>query len=165
MDVTPAPPTKVTDIAEFFGKMRQPAMKVLRYRAPEQVKGRRAFVPMVRSDTMLAVVQIIKEGGEQELHSHGGQDGFWFVLKGSVRFYGEGDVELAALGPHEGIFIPRNFLYWFEAVGDEVLELLQVESLDKTVQNTYYAPNPQPVGLASVYTPEGEIIGEDLRME
>src|SRR3546814_12810352 len=82
----------------------------------------------------------------QELHSHGGQDGFWFVLRGSARFYGERDVELATLQQHEGIFIPRNFLYWFEAVGGEPLELLQVEAIDKTVKNSYHVPDPKPIG-------------------
>src|SRR3546814_19272608 len=91
---------------------------------------------MVRSDMMFSMVQIIKEGGEQELHSHGGQDGFWFVLRGSARFYGERDVELATLQQHEGIFIPRNFIYWFEVVGGEPLELLLVEALDTRVKRT-----------------------------
>lgn len=160
------PLTKVTQVEEFARKDHgRQNMKVFRYRAPEQMKRSRAFVPMVRSDIMFAMVQVLKEGGEQELHSHGALDGFWFVLSGQARFYGEGDVELATLGRHEGIFIPRNFLYWFEAVGDETLELLQVEAVDKTVENTYYAPDPKPIGLADVYKPEGAVIGEGLRME
>src|SRR3546814_20262109 len=92
----------------------------------------------------------------QELHSHGGQDGFWFVLRGSARFYGERDVELATLQQHEGIFIPRNFLYWFEAVGGEPLELLQVEAIDKTVKNSYHVPDPKPIGVRSEERREGQ---------
>src|SRR3546814_15261463 len=119
---------------------------------------------MVRSDMMFSMVQIIKEGGEQGLHSHGGQDGFWFVLRGSARFYGERDVELATLQQHEGIFIPRNFLYWFEAVGGEPLELLQVEAIDKTVKNSYHVPDPKPIGVANVYTPDGDLNSEEGRV-
>ena len=43
---------------------------------------------------------------------------------------------IAELGTHEGVFIPRNFAYWFEKVGEEDLEILQVEALDRTVRNT-----------------------------
>lgn len=158
--------TKVTDVEEFADKPHtNPTMKVFSYRAPNEMKRNRAFVPMIRSDIMFAMVQIIKQGGEQELHSHGAQDGFWFVLSGSARFYGEGDVVLATLEKHDGIFIPRNFLYWFEAVGDEPLELLQVEAIDKTVKNTYHIPDPKPIGVADVYTPDGNLIGDGLRME
>jgi mannose-6-phosphate isomerase-like protein (cupin superfamily) len=158
--------TRVTQIEAFADAPPSKApMKVFSYRPPVEMKRNRAFVPMVRSDIMFAMVQIIKEGGEQELHSHGAQDGFWFVLRGSARFYGEDDVVLATLQPHEGIYIPRNFLYWFEAVGDEPLELLQVEAIDKTVKNTFNVPNPKPVGVANVYTPEGKLIGDGLRLE
>jgi len=156
--------TKVSDMPEFTRRQHTES-KVFSYRPPQEMKRNRAFVPLVRSDIMIASVQIIKEGGEQELHSHGGMDGFWFVLRGSARFYGEGDLVLATLQAHEGIFIPRNFLYWFEAVGEEPLELLQVEALDKTVTNTYHVPDPKPVGIANVYTPEGQLIGDGLRME
>ena len=137
-------------------------MKVFSYRPPTEAPKERAFIPLVRSDTMVALVQIIKEGGEQELHSHGAMDGFWFVLKGKARFYGDGDEVLGTLGPHEGIFIPKNFLYWFEAIGDEPLELLQVESKDKTVPNTYFTPHKKDMGVASVYSPEGELLGTGL---
>src|SRR3546814_12509013 len=98
MTKNPKPLTKVTEIDEFADKPHTDAkMKVFSYRPPQEMKRKRAFVPMVRSDIMFAMVQIIKEGGEQELHSHGGQDGFWFVLRGSARFYGERDVELGTL--------------------------------------------------------------------
>ena len=57
------------------------------------------------------------------------------VLSGRVRFYGEGDVLVGEFGPREGVLVPRNFKYWFEAVGDEPLELLQVESFDIAIPN------------------------------
>ena len=64
-------------------------------------------------------------------------DGLWFVLSGRARFYGtKEDLVIAELGPHQGIFIPRDFPYWFENIGEERLELLQVEAIDRTVKNT-----------------------------
>ncbi|MBL0422425.1 cupin domain-containing protein [Ramlibacter sp. AW1] len=104
--------------------------KVFRYVKPEldRVKG---VVVLARSDIMLAAVQLVKKGGENNLHSHSAMDGLWFVLKGRVRFYGEKDVLLGEFGPHEGVFIPRGVSYWFESSSDEVLEILQVESFVK----------------------------------
>ena len=158
---------KLTELDQFNEKLPPDSrIKLFRYRRPELKPNRnRAFVPMVRSDIMYAHVQVIREGGEQELHSHGALDGFWFVLGGTAKFYGEDDVLLAELGPHEGIFIPKNALYWFEAVGDEPLELLQVEARDKTIPNTYYTPKPKPIGTADIFTPEGDTIATGVRIE
>jgi mannose-6-phosphate isomerase-like protein (cupin superfamily) len=156
---------KLTDLDQFNDKLPpDTGVKVFRYRRPH-LNRNRAFVPMVRSDIMYAHVQVIAKGGEQELHSHGALDGFWFVLGGRANFYGEGDVLIAELGPHEGIFIPRNALYWFEAIGDEPLELLQVEARDKTVANTYYTPKPKPTQIADIFTPEGEPIASGVSVE
>ncbi len=93
----------------------------------------KTIVRLCRSDIMYATVQVLKEGGENNMHAHSGQDGFWFVLRGRAKFYGEGDKLLAELGPHEGIHVPRGFFYWFESSSPEVLELLQVEALDRRV--------------------------------
>jgi mannose-6-phosphate isomerase-like protein (cupin superfamily) len=108
--------------------------KVFRYQTPE-FEGTQAKVWLARSDIMFAAVKAIREGGENNLHSHTALDGFWFVLKGRARFYGEGDTLLGDLGPQEGIFLPRGTMYWFESAGDELLEILQVESIDKSVEN------------------------------
>lgn len=108
--------------------------KVFSYRTPE-FNGPNAKVWLARSDIMFAAVKVIREGGENNLHSHTALDGFWLVLKGRARFYGEGDALLGDLGPHEGIFLPRGVMYWFEATGDELLEILQVEAIDKSVEN------------------------------
>src|SRR3546814_14279369 len=129
-------------------------MNVFNNRPPQEMKRKLAFVTMVRSEIMFAMGQIIKEGGEQELHSHGGQDGFLFVMRGSARFYGERDVELATLQHHKGIFIPRNFLYWFVAVVGVPMELLHVHAIDKTVKKRYHVPDPKPSGCPHVYTHE-----------
>ena len=113
---------------------RQTEARVFKYTRPE-LEGANTKVWLCRSDIMFAGVKVIREGGENNLHSHTALDGFWFVLSGRARFYGEGDKVIAELGKHEGVHIPRDFAYWFEAVGDEVLELLQVESIDRRVAN------------------------------
>jgi mannose-6-phosphate isomerase-like protein (cupin superfamily) len=106
-----------------------PQARVFKY-SPPDLTSKKTMVRLARTDRMLAFVQVLREGGENNLHSHGHLDGFWMVLKGRARFYGEGDKLLADLGPHEGILLPRNFKYWFESSSDETLELLQVEAAD-----------------------------------
>ncbi len=110
---------------------RQSEPTVIKYTTPEVAKAK-THVRLCRSDLMYAKIQVLKSGGENNLHAHNAQDGFWFVLSGKVKFYGEGDKVLAELGKHEGIHIPRGFYYWFESCSDEVLELMQVEAIDLT---------------------------------
>ena len=109
--------------------MSEPQARVFKYTKPETTS-KKTFVKLARTDRMMAYVQVLSSGGENNLHSHGHLDGFWMVLKGRARFYGEGDKLLADLGPHEGILLPRNFKYWFESSSREPLELLQIEAAD-----------------------------------
>lgn len=132
---------------------------VFRYRRPAELKTKRGISPLVRSDILFSAVQVIREGGENSLHSHAAMDGFWFVLRGRARFYGAEDKLIAEIGQHEGVFVPRNVPYWFESVGDELLELLQVEAIDKTVKNTLTRHAPKKVLSMQVFKPEGELIG------
>lgn len=96
------------------------------YERPADLRGAKTIVKLCRSDIMRADAQVVLEGGESNLHAHRHTDGFWMVLEGRVRFYGEGDVLLGELGPREGIHIPRGLLYWFESASAEPLEILHV---------------------------------------
>jgi mannose-6-phosphate isomerase-like protein (cupin superfamily) len=79
---------------------------------------------------LFATIQVVKEGGETNLHAHPHLDGVWFVMSGRARFYSDEHTLAAELGPHEGILIPRGAKYWFESAGDEPLEIFQVECAD-----------------------------------
>jgi mannose-6-phosphate isomerase-like protein (cupin superfamily) len=105
----------------------QPRATVVRYEEPPLHNGR-AIRLLCHTDALLAGVQFVSGGGEENLHSHRYLDGFWFVLRGRVRFYTTDDELVADLGPHEGVLVPREFPYWFESSGDETLEMLQVEA-------------------------------------
>ena len=82
------------------------------YRRPENDRSKNLTV-LCKTDRLSADVQLVKEGGENKLHSHTVSDGFFMVLEGAVKFYGEGDVVLAELGAREGIVIPHGFKYRF----------------------------------------------------
>jgi mannose-6-phosphate isomerase-like protein (cupin superfamily) len=112
-------------------KPRAPAVgaTVFRYERPVLTRPKAVEV-LCRSDLLVGIVQVLQRGGENNLHAHTNLDGFWFVLSGRVRFYTTDDHVIAELGPQEGILIPRHFPYWFESVGDEQAEILQVEAAE-----------------------------------
>lgn len=116
-----------------------------KYTTPEITKDK-TIARLCRTDVMYASVQVIAKGGENNMHAHSAQDGFWMVMKGRATFYGEGDVLVAELGPNEGVLIPRGVQYWFESSSPEILEILQVESIDKTIKNMRIDYQPRVEG-------------------
>jgi mannose-6-phosphate isomerase-like protein (cupin superfamily) len=105
--------------------------ELMRYERPVLKKDQPKAVKMLgRTDRAFFAVQLVKEGGENNLHSHKHVDGFWFVLSGRARFYTTDDKLLGDFGPMEGVVIPRGYPYWFESASEEQLELLQFEASD-----------------------------------
>src|SRR4051812_39222045 len=84
---------------------------------------RRKTIWLGTTDRLFATIQAHREGGEVKLHSHTFLDGFWFVLKGRVRFYSDETTVCADMGAGQGVIIPRGEKYWFEAYGPEDLEI------------------------------------------
>jgi len=102
------------------------------YAKPAGVNAGKGFVNLGRRDIVRGAVQVVKKhGGENNLHFHTTSASFWMVLKGRVRFYGPGDVVIGEFGPNEGTITPRYSRYWFENVGDEDLEILQVSAFSE----------------------------------
>ena len=107
------------------------------YAKPDGVSSGKGFVALGRKDIVRGVVQVVKKhGGENNLHYHTTSASFWMVLKGRVRFYGPGDVLIGEFGPHEGTITPRYSRYWFENVGDEDLEILQVSAFSEGARSS-----------------------------
>ena len=120
---------------------------VFGYDTPTSMEKPRGVVRLCRSDLVYANMTLIKAGGENNLHAHTANDGVWFVVKGRVKFYGIDNALLAELGPGQGIHIPRGFFYWFESSSPEMLELLQVEAIDKSVESRRLNMEPRKDGI------------------
>jgi len=131
---SPQPLPPVSTDEEATPEHPETAVRPFRYARPDEERPKR-IVGLARSDIMFCAVQVIREGGENNLHAHTGMDGLWFVLKGRARFYGEGHALIGEFGEHEGVFVPRNVPYWFESVGPEPLEILQAEAIDRRGSN------------------------------
>jgi mannose-6-phosphate isomerase-like protein (cupin superfamily) len=126
--------TEVDQLPEEF--------QVLRYETPVTERSK-ITTRMGDTDILTAFIQVVKEGGENALHTHTAQDAFWLVLSGRIRFYGEGDVVLAELGRHEAMIIKRGARYWFESASDEPLEVLRVAAIDRDLKNERVAFGPR----------------------
>ena len=107
-------------------------MVQLKYVMPEQVNQKKS-VNLARTEIMSAQVQVVAEGGENNLHSHTGTDGFWFVLSGSARFYSSDDDLFAEIHKYEGVLVPKGVAYWFESSGSELLEILHVGARTQSI--------------------------------
>lgn len=88
--------------------------------------GVKKIVKLAGNDHLRVAVQVVKEGGENNLHFHTNTDIVYTVLRGRVRFYGPGDLVYGEFGEHEGLVIPAGARYWFETTGEVPLELFQI---------------------------------------
>lgn len=97
------------------------------YQKPTDFKRKKVTMRLAQTDVVRASVQVIKEGGENNLHYHSTVDGMFTVLNGRVRFYGPENRVLGEFGKFEGIIIPKNARYWFESIGTEEAEVMLVQ--------------------------------------
>ena len=132
--------------------------QTFKYDKPEVKSAGKGIVRLCQTDIIRGAVQVVRKGdGDNNLHSHTGMDGFWMVLKGRVRYYGPGDEILGEFGPHEGIVMPRNAQYWFQSIGDEDLEILQVVSFDRDVKNARVDVTDQKFDVGSAEYFQGRL--------
>jgi mannose-6-phosphate isomerase-like protein (cupin superfamily) len=116
--------------------------KEFRHQTPE-FDGVKKTWQVCNSDLMKVQVQVVKNGGENNLHTHTGEDAFWYVISGAVKFYGEGDKLVGEYKKGEGILVPRGYKYWFESASPEPLEILRVTAKDQNIDNKRVDLSPQ----------------------
>jgi mannose-6-phosphate isomerase-like protein (cupin superfamily) len=128
----------------------QNSYQTFSYKCPTELRRGKGIVELAKTPMLRGRVQIVKEGGENNLHFHRGMDGFWMVLEGRVKFYGPGDVLIGEFGQHEGILIPAGVEYWFESSGDVPLQILQMAAFDPNVKTARVDAAPQKFAVGEV---------------
>ncbi len=84
---------------EAFHRDCESKVKTLKYeQKPLSSDSPKDIIPLVKTRLGRLAVQVVHEGGENNLHYHNNSDTTWFVLRGRVKFYGPGDVLIAELG-------------------------------------------------------------------
>jgi len=116
--------------------------KEFRYQTPD-FEGVKKTMQVCNSDLMKVQVQVVKNGGENNLHTHTGEDAFWYVISGAIKFYGEGDKLVGEYKKGEGLLVPRGYKYWFESASTEPLEVLRVTAKDQNIDNKRVDLSPQ----------------------
>jgi mannose-6-phosphate isomerase-like protein (cupin superfamily) len=114
---------------EAYHQSIEAQVKVMKYE-PTTTGEPKDIIPLIRTKLGRMAVQVVHEGGENNLHYHLNSDTTWYVLQGRVKFYGPGDAVIADLGSNEMISIPGGARYWFETSGDEDLQILQCVFFD-----------------------------------
>ena len=72
---------------------------------PEKRKGK-AYVKLCASDIMMAEMQILTEGGENNMHSHPATDGLWWVNSWSGAGSTTSTTKRPRSAAEEGILVP-----------------------------------------------------------
>lgn len=121
------------------------------YDKPEPPQAKKT-IKLAKSAFLDAGIQNVGPEGATNLHSHSGNDGFWFVLAGRARFYDENDNLFAEVGPHEGVLVPHSTPYWFESSDEETLQILHVAACtsakeDMRVDLPRARASPSVIGL------------------
>jgi mannose-6-phosphate isomerase-like protein (cupin superfamily) len=83
------------------------------------------YDPLATAENLWLSIKVYASGGENALHAHGGEDHAFIVLQGKATF-SFGDGSTAVVGKYEGVMIPKNALYKFQADEAENLVLLRV---------------------------------------
>ena len=122
---------------EAFHQKAEAGIRSFDFTRPEAdftTEKKKMHVRLAGTNSCRASIQILQEGGENNLHYHPNMDLIYMVLKGRIRFYGAGDKLIGDYGPMEGVLLPENSRYWFESVGKEEAHLLQVAGFPKGVE-------------------------------
>jgi mannose-6-phosphate isomerase-like protein (cupin superfamily) len=139
------------------------ALEHITYCRPN-LTGKRGISGLVGTPLLNVVVQTVKPGGRQGLHAHGSYDGFYFVLKGRAKFYGEGNKLFAEVGANEGVLVPHGVAYAFEAADEEV-QMLAVDAIDKTLPDTFVCHEPgADARNYELFTAEGAAMKVDFTL-
>jgi mannose-6-phosphate isomerase-like protein (cupin superfamily) len=117
----------------FFREVEEGIQTFSMAEADGSVDGRTNY-RLCNGDVLRGTVQVLPPGFANSLHYHPAYEGFWMVLKGRVRFHGADEI-IGDFGPLEGAYIPCNGRYWFEQVGEEAAQLLQIQGNPRNGSN------------------------------
>lgn len=88
---------------------------------------------LATAENLWAAIKVYASGGENALHSHAGEDHIFVIMQGKATFtFADGRTRVVR--QHDGVMIPKNVQYKFEADEAENLVLLRVGGGERTVK-------------------------------
>jgi mannose-6-phosphate isomerase-like protein (cupin superfamily) len=100
-------------VAEAVQVTRQRDFEVFEIR-PQLLESGKTSSTLLRGQTISCGVQVIAEGGENNLHTHPNNEAIWLVMQGEAGFYTTDDKLVAKVGRYQAIYVPNGAPYWFE---------------------------------------------------
>lgn len=92
-----------------------------------------SYTSLATAENLWTAIKVYASGGENALHAHGGEDHIFVVLQGKATFTFK-DGRTSIVRKHEGVMIPKNVQYKFEADEAENLVLLRVGGGERNVK-------------------------------
>jgi mannose-6-phosphate isomerase-like protein (cupin superfamily) len=92
-----------------------------------------SYESLASAENLWAAIKVYASGGENALHSHGGEDHTFIILQGKANFE-FADGRTSVVGQHQGVMIPKNVLYKFEADEAENLVMLRIGGGERTAK-------------------------------
>src|SRR5688572_20758267 len=129
MTATTHPRDMTPEEREAFHQNAESEIFTFDYTKPTPNGRPKQVVWMVRRPNMQVVVQVVHDGGENNLHYHTNSETTWFVLKGRAIFSGQDEKIWGDIGPMQGIVMPGGCRYKFSKAGEGDLEILQMVSV------------------------------------
>lgn len=83
------------------------------------------YGPLATAENLWVNLKVYASGGENALHSHAGEDHAFIILQGKATFtFVDGSTKV--VGKYDGVMIPKNAKYKFEADEAENLVMIRV---------------------------------------
>lgn len=121
------------------------------------------YDPLATAENLWVNIKVYASGGENALHAHGGEDHAFIVLQGNATFsFGDGHTSI--VGKYEGVMIPKNVQYKFEADESENLVLLRVgggERKMKGLDDLTRFGTPKEIGRQTSFADGSVKVGTD----
>jgi mannose-6-phosphate isomerase-like protein (cupin superfamily) len=111
--------------------------KEFRHQTPE-FEGVKKTWQVCNSDLMKVQVQVVKNGGENNLHTHTGEDAFWYVISGAVKSH---KATKRSVNIKRRRLMARGYKYWFESVAKT--RNPRVTAKDQNIDNKRVDLSPQ----------------------
>src|SRR3954463_8339914 len=108
-DVTKRGPVVAVEEAVVFSMRNQPLLE----------QGT-TYDSLATAENLWAAIKVYASGGENALHSHAGEDHIFVIMQGKATFtFADGRTRVVR--QHDGVMIPKNVQYKFEAAEAENL--------------------------------------------
>lgn len=123
------------------------------------------YDPLATAENLWVSIKVYASGGENALHAHGGEDHAFIVLQGKANFT-FGDGRTSVVGRNEGVMIPKNVQYKFEADEAENLVMLRVGGGERKVKGlAEMTPfgTPRDVAKQTIFADGSTKVGNDPR--